>query len=74
MENDFQSLLLSEIELHTQKNSDKITPKNLETLVERVNEDMRRKEILSKHTPAIKQLPNGRWYTRLNGRKIEKQI
>lgn len=72
MENDFQSLLLSEIELHTQKNSDKITPKNLETLVERVNEDMRRKEILSKHTPAIKQLPNGRWYTRLNGRKIEK--
>ncbi len=47
--------------------------KCFETLVERVKEEMERKEILSEHKPPIKQLPNGKWYTRINGKKIERK-
>ncbi|MBP5385596.1 MAG: tyrosine-type recombinase/integrase [Lachnospiraceae bacterium] len=34
---------------------------------------MRRKEILEKHKSPVRQLPNGRWYTRVNGKKIDKK-
>ncbi len=33
---------------------------------------MKRKETLAKHHTPITQLPNGRYYTRVNGRKIER--
>ena len=51
---------------------DNLDFKQLDSLVEGIKEEMRRKEILAKHTPAIKQLPNGRWYTRIDGKKHER--
>ena len=44
----------------------------LEALVEGIKQDMKRKEILAQHKPAIKQLPSGKWYTRINGKKYER--
>ena len=52
---------------------DNISLESLEGLVERLKLTMKRKEILSRHSSPIKQLPNGRWYTRLGGRKIERK-
>lgn len=52
---------------------DNISLESLGSLVERLNLVMKRKEILSHHSSPIKQLPNGRWYTRLGGRKIERK-
>jgi site-specific recombinase XerD len=52
---------------------DNLDIKQLDTIVEGIKEEMQRKEILSKHTPAIKQLPSGRWYTRINGKKYERK-
>ena len=43
-----------------------------ETLVEGYKEDLIRNEILKQHKPAIKQLPNGKWYTRIQGKKYER--
>ena len=43
-----------------------------ETLVEGIKQDMKRKEILDQHKSNISQLPNGRWYTRINGKKYER--
>ena len=50
-----------------------LTGESLELLIKEARESMRRKEILSQHTPPIKQLPSGRYYTRINGKKIEKK-
>lgn len=51
---------------------DNLSLESFDSLVERNREQMKRREILSKHTPAIKQLPNGSWYTRIDGRKVQK--
>ena len=50
---------------------DSLSLESLEFLVERIRQ-MRRKEILEKHKPKIKQLPSGKYYTRLNGRLIQR--
>lgn len=52
---------------------DTLSLEELQSLVEGRKKEMTRKEILSKHTSPIKQLPNGRWYTRINGKKIERK-
>ena len=49
-----------------------MSPESLDSLVERIKEDMKRKEILEKHKPPIKQLSSGKWYTRIDGRRIER--
>ena len=46
----------------------------LEALVEGFKQNMKRKEILQNHKPAIKQLPSGKWYTRIDGKKYERVI
>jgi len=61
-----------ETALPSRASYDTLTSDNLDALIERIKEDMRRKEILNKHKPAIKQLPSGRYYTRIDGKKIEK--
>ena len=50
-----------------------LTLENVDSLVERAKNEMKRKELLKQHSSPIKQLPNGRWYTRLNGKKIDKK-
>ena len=50
-----------------------MTLEELEVLLERSREQMARKEILSHHPSPIEQLPNGRWYTRIDGRKFERK-
>lgn len=59
--------------LRDEVNSDSISLESLESLMERLKLTMKRKELLSRHVSPIKQLPNGRWYTRLGGRKIERK-
>ena len=46
---------------------------DVEALVERVRYDLKRKELIAKHKEQIKQLPSGRYYTRINGKKIERK-
>lgn len=52
--------------------NDNISLESLDSLLERGNEMKKRIEILARHTSPISQLPNGKWYTRLNGRKIQR--
>lgn len=54
------------------QNYGNISPESLDSLVERIKEDMKRKEILDKHKPVIKQLSSGRWYTRIDGKRVER--
>lgn len=49
-----------------------ISRESLESLLERDNEMKKRNEILARHKSPISQLPNGKWYTRLDGRKIQR--
>lgn len=49
---------------------DSIPSEQLETFLEERKDEMKRREILKKHP--IKQLSNGHWYTRLDGKKIER--
>ena len=58
--------------LHDGIISDNLSLESLESLVERLKLTMKRKELLSRHSSPIKQLPNGRWYTRIGGKKIER--
>lgn len=51
---------------------DTISIERLETLLKGAKDKMNRKEILSKHKPEIKQLPSGKWYTRIDGKKVER--
>lgn len=62
----------TQISLQNHLVQDKISIEELEALVEREKEEMRRKEILAKHTSPIVQLPSGRWYTRIHGKKKER--
>ena len=48
--------------LHDELINDNISLESIESLVERLKNDMKRKEILSRHASPIKKLPNGRWY------------
>lgn len=59
--------------LHDGVISDNLSLESLESLVERLKLTMKRKELLSRHSSPVKQLPNGRWYTRIDGRKIERK-
>lgn len=59
-------------DLPTQVICDNLNTESLGSLVERIQEELKRKEILREHKTPIKQLPNGRWYTRLGGKKIER--
>lgn len=59
--------------LQTNTFYDTMSPENLKFLVERTQMEIKRKELLSQHTSPIKQLPNGRWYTRIKGRKVERK-
>lgn len=59
--------------LHIMALYDTMTPESLEFLVERTRMEIKRKELLSFHKTPIKQLPNGRWYTRIEGRKVERK-
>ena len=52
---------------------DSISDGDTKFLAERSFYELRKREILSKHKSPIKQLPNGHWYTRVKGRKIEKK-
>lgn len=54
-------------------NNGTLTFEALEALTERAEEMKKRKESLSLHKTPIKQLPSGRWYTRIDGKKIEKK-
>lgn len=54
-------------------NCDNVNTDDLKALVEGMENEMNRKEILSKHSTPINQLPSGKWYTRINGRKIERK-
>ena len=60
--------VLSELESH-----DILKVENFDSFVEGIKEIMRRKEILAKHRPPIKQMPSGRWYTRIDGKKVDKK-
>lgn len=44
---------------------------DVDLLVERVRINMKRKETLEPYYNKIKQLPNGRYYVRVNGKKLE---
>ena len=63
----------SNSELSVLINCDNLSPKELDAFVERAKEQMKRKEILSKHKPQIKQLPSGNYYTRIEGKKIQRK-
>ena len=52
---------------------DTLTLEDLATLQRRVQEKLDIKRVLARHTSPISELPNHRWFTRLNGRKIERQ-
>ena len=51
-------------------NYDSLSIESIESLVEGMKKEMKRKEILKNHRPAIKQLANGRFYTRIDGKKV----
>ncbi len=50
---------------------DSLDLSDLRTLVEREEEKMRRDTILRNHPSPITQLPNGDWYTRIGGKKVQ---
>lgn len=56
-----------------QINDDNLTVEALESLLEGMKDSLKRKEILSQHKSPVKQLPSGKWYTRVNGRKMERK-
>ena len=58
-------------ELSDDLKSDTLNLESLETLMERVSEIMKNKELLKLHKTPISQLPNGRWYTRIDGKMIQ---
>lgn len=51
--------------------NDNLDLSSLKTLIEREEEKMRRDTILRNHPSPITQLPNGDWYTRINGKKVQ---
>lgn len=59
-------------ELLNSINCDNMSVNTLNALMERIGDEMKRKELLARHNTPIKMLPNGKWYTRLNGKKIER--
>lgn len=54
-------------DLYEGENYGNMSVEALEALVERRKEEMRRKDVLKKYN--IQQLPNGAWYTRIDGKK-----
>lgn len=58
-------------ELSDDLKSGTLNLESLETLMERVSEIMKNKELLKLHKTPITQLPNGRWYTRIEGKMIQ---
>ena len=69
----FDSASSKSPDLFTLLNCDNLNSvEEFETLVEGIRQDMKRREILNKHKSTISQLPNGRWYTRIDGKKYER--
>lgn len=64
--------LLQEIILSNLQSDATLDVESLKALVEGIENDVKRKELLKQHPSPIKQLPNGRWYTRINGKKYER--
>ncbi|MBO4847509.1 MAG: tyrosine-type recombinase/integrase [Lachnospiraceae bacterium] len=52
---------------------DNLTSGELKILEERIQAEMKRKEVLSRHHSLISQLPSGQWYTRVGGKKIQRK-
>ena len=52
---------------------DNLSVTDIVSLVERLQESMRRKKVLSKHKTPITQLPSGAWYTRVEGKKVQRK-
>lgn len=69
----FLSPILKTDDLQPLITNGNLTSESFGILVERMNETLKRNELLAKHKSPIKQLPtSGRWYTRLGGRKVER--
>lgn len=61
-----------EKDLNNNVKDDNVRIAELEAQLERAKEMVKRKELLKKHKSPITQLPNGRWYTRIDGKKVER--
>ncbi len=74
IKNDGNTLVLlpDGIDFSNPAGCDTISIESLGALVERTREEMKRKEIISHHKPPIRQLPSGRYYTRIKGKKVER--
>ena len=69
----FLSSTLANNDLHLNSANATLSKESFEILIKRMEETMEYNELLSKHKSSIKQLPNGRWYTRLDGHKVERK-